>query len=305
MSGWHVYRNRKGKREIRKNAGLIVRAGKGGETMKNIVRIIMICCALTTHFALSGCGSGGSGGAQNAGVSFPPASLSSSPAVSAENSYSLTEDTYGLQNATFMSANGSNGSFVLRAAIANNMTDPNFTTVFRIDIQQPSSISGNRTYSIGGNNASGPLFPGDILFFNGHKSSLLNTISGTVTFTSYGTNSGDVVSGSFAVLVEDQNSATRPVYSVKGNFTFVLNTYGVLVPTPSPVPAAASGEYNTKCASCHALGGYDPSSTGGAPDLALKGGEIAGKFTAGVAGHNNITLSASEISDLKVLLNAN
>ncbi|MCX6984864.1 MAG: cytochrome c, partial [Lentisphaerae bacterium] len=238
--------------------------------MKNIIRIIMICCALTSHFALSGCGSGGSGGAQNSGVAFTSGSPSNSTALQTENavnSYSLTEDTYGLQNATFMSATASNGSFVLRAAIAGSMTDPNFTTVFRIDILQPSSINGNSTYSIGGKNVSGPQFPGEILFFNGHKSSLLNTISGSITFTSYGTNYGDAVAGSFAVLVEDQNSATRPGYSVKGNFNFVLNTYGVLVPTPSPVPAAARGEYNAKCASCHALGSFDPSSAGGAHDL--------------------------------------
>ena len=262
--------------------------------MKNIIGIIMICCALTIQFALSGCGSGGSGGAQSSGVT-------PSVPVTAVNSYSLTED-YGLQKATFMSATNDNGVFAMRAAIANSMTDPNFTDVFRIDILQPSSISRNSTYSIGGN---GPQFSGDILFFNGHKSSLLNTVSGSITFTSYGTNSGDVVAGSFAVQVEDQNSATRPVYSVKGNFNFVLNTAGVLVPTPSPVPVAASGEYNAKCASCHALGSFDPSSAGGAPDLALKGGEIAGRFTADVPGHNSITLSAIEMNDLKVLLNAN
>ena len=209
-----------------------------------------------------------------------------------------------MQNATFMSATDSNGSFVLRAALASSMTDPNFTTIFRIDILRPSSISGNSTYSIGGNNTSGFQFPGEILFFNGHKSSLLNTVSGSITFTSYGTNSGDVVAGSFAVLVGDQNSTSRPVYSVKGNFSFVLNTSGVLVPTPSPVPAAATAVYDAKCASCHALGGYD-SFSAGASDLALKGGRLPGKFTAGVAGHNNITLSAIEMSDLKVLLNAN
>jgi len=39
--------------------------------------------------------------------------------------------------------------------------------------------------------------------------------------------------------------------------------------------------------------------------LALKGGEIANEFTANLPGHNNITLSATEISDLKILLNAN
>lgn len=31
---------------------------------------------------------------------------------------------------------------------------------------------------------------------------------------------------------------------------------------------------------------------------------LDGKFTAGVPGHNNLTLTASELHDLKILLNA-
>jgi len=261
--------------------------------MKNTIRAILIGSALITNFALSGCGGGGgSGGAQNSGVTFPPASLSNLPVANSGNSYSLVEDTYGLQNATFMSATGGNGSLVLRAAIAKSMTDPNFTSVFRIDISQPC---GNGTYYLGGN---GPQFPGHVDFYNGHNSSLLNTISGSITFTSFGADSGDVVSGSFAVQVEDQNSATRPVYSITGEFYFVLNTYGVLVPTPSPVPAAAGGIFNTNCASCHTLGSYGPT------ELALKGGEINDKF-ADLPEHTNITLSEDEMKGLKILLNAN
>jgi hypothetical protein len=284
--------------------------------MKNSIRIIMILCVLATHLALNGCGGGVSGETDNAVVTetsdsamvmetsdsamvteSSDSAVAKSSSVSAGNSYSLTEDTYGLQNATFMSASNSNGLFVLRAAIASKMTDPNFTTVFRIDILKPKLISGPGSYAVGG------LKPKvGILFFNGHRSTLLNTTKGTIKFTSYSAKSGKVVAGSFAVVVQDQNSISRPTYSVKGKFRFVVNTSGVLMPTPSPVPAAASGEYNTNCAYCHALGSVDRSSAGGAPDLALKGGEIAGKFAAG---HNNITLSTSEISGLKVLLNAN
>lgn len=263
---------------------------------------------MTANITLSGCGGGGSGETQNSGVTAPSVITSTSPPPTpgnAGNSYSLTEDTYGFQNATFMSATDSNGSFVLRAALASSMTDPNFADVFRIDIQQPAMINENVTYVLGGTDTNSPQFPGDILFFNGQKSTLLNTTSVNITFTSYGTNSGDVVAGSFAVQFEDQNSAVRPVYSVNGDFRFVLNTSGVLVPTPSPVPATASGEYDTNCASCHSLGNYDTSSAGGAPDLSLKGGEIPGIFTAGSPSHNNITLSATEIHDLMILLNAN
>ena len=268
--------------------------------MRNNFQIFMVLCAICAHVVLGGCGGGGSQPvAQNTWAD------SLSPAVSARNSYALTEDTYGLQNATFMSATRSDASIVLRAAIATSMTDPNFTTVFRIDIPQPTQVSGPGSYAIGGDGATIPKFPGEILIFNGHKSSLLNTASGTVTFTSCGKNSGEVIAGNFAITVEDRNSTTlpRPVYAIKGNFSFVLDSFGALIPANSPVPAAAAGYYDAKCASCHALGSYDTTAAG-APDLALKGGEMTARFTADKPGHNAITLSASEIRDLMIFLNA-
>lgn len=269
--------------------------------MRNSIRIFMVLCAICAHVALSGCGGGGGSEpvAQNTGTISPP------PAKSARNSYALTEDSYGLQNATFMSATRSDASIVLRAAIASSMTDPNFTTVFRIDILQPTQVSGPGSYAIGGDGAAMPKFPGEILVFNGHKSSLLNTASGTVTFSSYGKNSGEVIAGNFAITVEDRNSSTlpRPAYAIKVNFSFVLDTFGVLIPVISPVPAAAAGYYDAKCASCHALGSYDPTATG-APDLALKGGEMTARFIADQPGHDAITLSATEIRDLMIFLNA-
>jgi hypothetical protein len=273
---------------------------KEEQVMKNNIRTFMVLNAIFAHFALSGCGGGGAEPvAENTLATSPP------PAESARNSYALTEDAYGLQNATFMSATRNDASIVLRAAIATSMTDPNFSTVFRIDIPQPTQVSGPVSYAIGGDGATIPKFPGEILVFNGHKSSLLNTASGTITFTSYGKNSGEVLAGNFAITVEDHNSAIlpRPAYTIKGNFSFVLNTFGALIPATSPVPAAADGYYNAKCASCHALGSFDLT-TIGAPDLALKGGEIAARFTADQPGHDDVTLSASEIRDLMIFLNA-
>jgi hypothetical protein len=268
---------------------------KGGYKMKYSNRIIMIFFAITALAAFSGCG-GGSGGGQSAGVTVP-----STPSATT-STYQLSEDSYGLQNATFMSATNSNGSFVMRAAIAESMTDPSFTSVFRIDVVQPQLISGPGTYVVG--TANSPVV---ILFPNGHRSFLLNTVSGSITFTSYGVHTGDVVAGNFQVMVEDQNfnDDPRPTYPVSGNFSFVVNTSGALVPTPVPVPAGAAGSYDAKCASCHALGSYDTTSTENSPDLALHGGNIPDHFTAGVPGHNGITLTAQEIHDLKILLNAN
>jgi hypothetical protein len=262
--------------------------------MKYFNRFIMMLCTITALTALSGCGGGADQG-QNT------REMSTATQSTATNTYLLTEDSYGLQNATFMSATNSNGLFVMRAAIADSMTDPDFTTVFRIDIVQPAQIAGPGSYSVGV--AGSPV---EILFFNGHRSTLLNTVSGIVTFTSYGVHSGDVVAGSFHVAVEDQNSGNvpKPTYSIKGSFRFFINTYGALVPTLSPVPSEAMGNYNIKCASCHALGSIDPGSAGGAPDLALKGGELPARFTAGELGHKEITLTAEELQNLKVLLNA-
>jgi hypothetical protein len=267
---------------------------KGGYRMKYSKRIIMMLFTITALTALSGCGGGADQG-QNTD------DMATATPSTATNTYLLTEDNYGVQNATFMSATNRNGLFVMRAAIADSMTDPDFSTVFRIDIVQPAQIGGPGSYAVG---AAGS--PVEILFFNGHRSTLLNTASGIVTFTSYGVCSGDVVAGSFQVTVEDQNSGTvpRPTYSIKGSFRFIVNTYGALVPTLSPVPAGAAGNYNTKCASCHALGSLDPGSAGSAPDLALKGGDLPAHFAAGVPGHKEITLTAEELQNLKILLNA-
>ena len=78
--------------------------------MRNGFQIFMVLCAICVHVVLSGCGGSGSGPvAQNSGAISPP------PAESAGNSYALTEDTYGLQNVTFMSATRSDASIVLRA----------------------------------------------------------------------------------------------------------------------------------------------------------------------------------------------
>lgn len=278
--------------------------------MRNRKRIALFLGALCVHVMLSGCGGGGSDqGAQNAGVTTPSSSLAEAGAPAFDNThnyYSLADDTYGLQNATFLAATRSDSTIVLRAALATGLTDPNFSTVFRIDLLQPAQVSSFGTYAIGSSGANLPAFPGEIIFFNGHKSTLLNTTAGTITFTSYGRNSGDLIAGSFSVQVEDDNFAgvPRPSYLVKGEFSFVLDASGAIVPTPSPVPAAAAGIYDAKCAGCHALGSYDGSANG-APDLALKGGEIAGKFTAGQPGHDGIVLSASEMRDLQILLNAN
>ena len=203
--------------------------------MKSFIRIVMVLCAITAYFALSGCGSGGSGGSQNSGITATSSSNITSP-ESVGNSYSLTDD-YGFQPANFMSTESNNtGGFVLRVTNTVMITPDNSGDIFRIDFLQPSLISVNGgTYSIGDNNED-PPFPGEIQFFNGNPTTFLHTKSGTITFTSYGPNSGDVVVGSFDVQVENQDpDASRLTYSIKGNFSFVVNSSGPFSPPSTPL----------------------------------------------------------------------
>jgi len=192
--------------------------------MKNFFRIVMVLCAITTHFALSGCGSGGAGGSQNAGVTTV-------------NSFSLT-DNYGFEPANFMSAeNNGAGGFYLRVSNTEKITPENSGDIFRINFLNPSSISGIGTYSIG-DNKDHPSFPGNIVFFNCKNSDYLQTTEGTITFTSYGVNSGEVVAGSFDVQVEDRDPAKNssppyPTYHITGSFSFLINSSVPISPPPT------------------------------------------------------------------------
>jgi hypothetical protein len=178
--------------------------------MKNIIRIIMICCALTAHFALSGCGSGG-GGAQNSAVT-------PSVPVTAVNYYSLSNDDLGLLIADTMSTENNNtGGFILRAAAHDKMiTGISAGDVFRIDIPKQDQIATGVSYPVGANSAC------DISFPNGERSYMLTSASGTIKFSSYGTHNGDVIAGDFDVLVRDLLDQSKQYHEV-GHFQFVLN----------------------------------------------------------------------------------
>ena len=192
--------------------------------MMNYSRLLLVLFVAVSIFTVSGCGSGGSGS------SSPPASVyTPTPATVTDNSYSLSVDSFGLKNANFLAATNENGVFTLRVAIAGSLTDPNFTDVFRINILQPAQITTAGSYSIG-ENAGSTVPPCEILFFNGEKSSQLDTVSGTITFTSYGANTGDLVAGSFSTQIEDAGSMAtpKPVYTISGNFSFVVNMPGAI-----------------------------------------------------------------------------
>jgi len=255
---------------------------------------------LSLALLFAGCGGGG-GGSAPAAVN----SVTSATPVQAANSLSITSDNYGMANATYLAATKSNAGLVLRAAIASSMTDQNFKTVTRIDIGDPGAVTTG-TYSLGGATGGAPAFPGTVYFFNGHPSSMLQTVGGTITFTSYGSNPGEAVSGSFTAQVLDGNDTATPKgsYTIAANFSFTTGSFGPILPAPVPVPLFATSLYSANCASCHALGSL-ATAQGSGPDLSLQGGKLNTLFGAGSPGHKGITLADAEISALKVLLNVN
>jgi len=257
-----------------------------------------LCGALLALTLISaGCGGGGSSPA----VTGVTPSLPAAPA--AANSFVTTSDTYGLVTPNFLAASSSTLGVVLRMALATSMTDPDFKTVSRIDI--PAGFTPSGTYALGGSSQGLPAFPGTVYFFNGHPSTMLGTVGGTITFSAFGANTGDRITGSFSAVISDgaDSASPKPTYAVAASFDFAAQSAGAVLPAPLAANAAA-GSYDANCASCHTLGSYD-STSAGAGDLALKGGRMNGLFIPGAVSHQGLRLNAGEISALQVFLNAN
>jgi hypothetical protein len=252
--------------------------------------------------ALLFAGCGGGGGSTPAAVNVAPVAPAAQT-ESAQNSFSVTRDDYGMAKGNFLTSSKSTESIVLRSALATSDNDGNFRTVARIDIPA-GTVSSAGSYSLGAPSAGNPAFPGVVLFFNGHQSSRLNTVGGTITFTSFGANAGDRITGSYSALVEDGGDVSTPTvrYTVAAIFDFKLDTSCPVLPAPAAA-SLASGSYDTYCASCHTLASYD-TATGGAPDLASKGGKMNAIFSADQPSHKGLRLTAGEITGLKVLLNS-
>ena len=258
-------------------------------------------CAAALFLLQAGCGGGGGSSSPSVTAVVPAGQLQPSA-----NAFKVVSDDYGVEQATYLSATRSGTSLVLRAAVANGMTDPDFRTVARIDVLDPQAVSASGVYSLGSATPGPAPFAGSLYIFNGHQSTLLRTIGGTISFTAFGADSGSKISGSYSAIVEDGNDNTLPkaTYTIAGTFDFALDSVGPVLPAVAPVAPNAAIQYQANCASCHALGSLDPNGNG-APELALKGGEMNGRFSAELPGHQGITLSAADIGDLKVLLNVN
>ncbi|UFS71875.1 hypothetical protein LPW11_06690 [Geomonas sp. RF6] len=252
-------------------------------------------CALGMAVALAGCGGGGGSSSVNA--------VAPTAAERAADAFSFTTDEYGMQGATYLAATTSSGGVALRAAIASSISDPAFRTVTRIDVAAPGAIAPGTVYALGSASAGVPSFPGNIFFFDGHQSTLLQTAEGSIRFTSFGSSAGDTIAGTFSATIVDGYDSTRPSYRLAGDFSFTVGASGPVLPAAPPIPALATQSYEAGCASCHTLGSYDM--TGGeAPDLALKGGKLPSLFGAD-ATHHGMRLASAQIGALKILLNAN
>jgi hypothetical protein len=271
--------------------------GKAMTAQKSSAALIVRVSSLLLTLLIAACGGGGSASAPTA---VSTGTNGSSSAARPEASFAITGDDYGVENATYLSATPSGSSMVLRAAVASSMNDPEYKTVSRIDIENPAAVSAGVSYSLAGATPGTPL-PGTFYLFNGHQSTLLQTVGGSITFSAFGTNPGDTISGSFTARILDGGDSANPVYTVSANFSFKAGGYGAILPAPVPVPATATSLFTGKCASCHALGNLAPV-PGTGPDLALKGGKLGAVMSAG---HKGITMAGADLSALKILLNVN
>lgn len=201
-------------------------------TARHSLRGAGICILLL----LTACGGGG-GGKEPTAVNTTDSS-SHTPAVS--DSFTFTADSYGMQHPTFLCASQSTLGLVLRAAIASGVTDPNFLTVTRIDITDTGQVVPGGSYSLGGT-IGGTPFPGQLYFFNGQPSTLMETAQGTITFSSFGKKPGDAIAGSFTALVQDNGSSAtpKPTYSIAATFSFSADGAGPIAVQP-PLPAISA-----------------------------------------------------------------
>ncbi|GFO54378.1 hypothetical protein GMSM_13850 [Geomonas sp. Red276] len=155
-----------------------------------------------------------------------------SQTVTPPDAFTITGGTYAIREANFLAATRSPEGIVLRAGIASSLTDPAFRTVARIDILTPQALLPGTSYQLAALPAERPAFPGAFYLFNGQQSTLLQTVGGAITFNSFGTDSGDRISGTFTATIQDGYDLTLsgPTYTIAGTFRFTLDTAG---PVPS------------------------------------------------------------------------
>lgn len=196
-----------------------IQTGSSATAARHAIKTAILALTLM----VAGCGGGGGNSPAVNGVATAPAQTQA-----AVNSFTVAGDSYGFQSATYLSSTKSSLGIVMLAAIATSMTDSNFKTVSRIDIAPNAALNTGTVYSLGAATASNPAFPGMIYFLNGQTSSLLKTVDGTITFTAFGNNSGDRITGSYRAVIEDGNDSATPKarYTEAVNFDYITDSFG-------------------------------------------------------------------------------
>ncbi len=181
----------------------------------------------------------GSGGDQTGSGTTVLSNSNASPAVivpsnadqtkTVTDSFTVTYDEYGLTKPNFFYSTNNDSFWSIQADVAENVWDPNFKTVMRIDIAKTSGTMpdiGGKVFAIEDNTLY-EKFPGAFIVLNGEKSTLKKVKSGTITFTQDSTLSGDV-NGTFDVMLTDYDSTISPTphYHLMGTFSFKIGTYG-------------------------------------------------------------------------------
>jgi hypothetical protein len=253
--------------------------------------------AIAVLLTLTACGGGGGSNSQ-------PATVASAPNA---NVLKVTDDSYGLLNPDFYYSTDNAEFWSIQANVANDVNDPNFRTVIRIDITKTNNgglPALNKTYSIEDNPAY-ERFPGVFYVFNGQKSTNNKVEQGTITFAPDSGSSREV-HGTFDVSITDYNSKITPPpqYRIKGVFSFDIGTYGAAAPLVTNIyPDNGKTTYDKLCSTCHSLRTYAPALKS-ASDLAQYGGELPLVYPGTSPEHQQITLDVQTMQDLRVFLNA-
>jgi hypothetical protein len=198
-----------------------------------VIALLVAVLSLATLTAC-GAGSGQTGaatGKSSATTGTPPNSGMADQ--STIDSFTVSYDEYGLIKPTFFYSLYTDSFWSIQADVAENVWDPNFKTVVRIDIQKPVGSDmlsvGGKTFAIE-DNAPYEKFPGSFLVFNGQQSTLRRVEAGAISFSPDSILSG-YVNGSYDVMLTDYDSAISPTphYRLMGTFSFKAGTYNAAI----------------------------------------------------------------------------
>lgn len=175
---------------------------------------------------LTACGDVGSAGTEAMGTFIDNRTTIEYREPGHANYFVVTSDDYGIRTPNFYYSTNNESFWSVQAAVAENVTDPDFRSVIRIDITKENGVMPdiNKSFSIE-DNPQYEKFPGSILVPNGQKSTGRKVERGLISFE---TGSSGNVKGSFDVVLTDYDSATVPAprHRLEGNFKFVMGTYG-------------------------------------------------------------------------------